>query len=79
VPGTLSQQLRFEGDLLAVSLEGRGTIDERRLLRSIARLDETLAELGDNLLRNDDRDPGSTTAAPSPCDPPVTRDHAPVA
>jgi Fusaric acid resistance protein-like len=63
VPGTLSQRLRFEGDLLAVALEGRGSLDERRLLRSIARLDETLAELGDNLLRGDDRDTGSTPSA----------------
>jgi Fusaric acid resistance protein-like len=78
VPETLSQQLRFEGDLLAVSLEGRGSLDERRLLRYIARLDETLAELGDNLLRGDDREPGSTKAAPAPCGPNVTRDHAPV-
>jgi hypothetical protein len=51
------------------------------LLRSIAALDETLAELGDNLLRSgrgDDRDRGSTSAAPAPCGPNVTRDHAPV-
>jgi hypothetical protein len=69
VPETLSQELRFEGDLLAVSLEGRGSVDERRLLRSIARLDETLAELGDNLMRSgrgDDRGRGSTSAAASP-------------
>jgi hypothetical protein len=79
VPGTLSQELRFEGDLLAVSLEGRGSLDERQLLRSIAGLDETLAELGDNLLCGHDRDRGSTSAAPAPCGPDVTRDHAPVA
>jgi hypothetical protein len=74
VPETLSQELRFEGDLLGVSLEGRGSVDERRLLRYIARLDETLAELGDNLMRSgrgDDRDRGSTTAAPAPCRPNV--------
>jgi uncharacterized membrane protein YgaE (UPF0421/DUF939 family) len=47
--GSLTQELRREADLLAVSLDGRGSCDERQLLRHIARLDETLAELGDNL------------------------------
>jgi hypothetical protein len=81
VPGTLSQELRFEGDLLGVSLEGRGSVDERRLLRYIAGLDETLAELCDNLMRSgrvDDGDRGSTSAPPAPCGPDVTRDQAPV-
>ena len=66
VPETPSQQLRFEGDLLALSLEGRDNGGERRLLRSIAGLDETLAELGDNLLRygrGDDREGGSASPA----------------
>jgi MFS family permease len=50
-PGTgpLTQELRREADLLAVSPDDRGSYDERQLLRDIARLDETLAELGDNL------------------------------
>jgi hypothetical protein len=74
LPETLSQQLRFEGDLLGVSLEGRGSVDERRLLRDIGRLDETLTEPGENLMgsgRGDDRDRGSTTAASAPCRPNV--------
>jgi uncharacterized membrane protein YccC len=45
----LSDVLRREGDLLGVTLDGQGCRDERRLLRHIDRLDETLAELGDNL------------------------------
>jgi hypothetical protein len=72
--GAAAQQLWFEGDLLGVSLEGRGSVDERRLLRDFARLDETLAELGENLMRSgrgDDRDRGSTTAASAPCRPNV--------
>ena len=46
-----SDDLRRQGDLLGVSLDHLGRHDERRLLRHIARLDETLAELGDNLSR----------------------------
>jgi hypothetical protein len=48
--GTLTEDLRREADLLAVSLDGHGSRNERQLLRHIARLDETLAELGDNLM-----------------------------
>jgi Fusaric acid resistance protein-like len=48
--GPLTEQLRREADLLAVSLDGRGNWNERQLLRHIGRLDETLAELGDNLI-----------------------------
>jgi hypothetical protein len=47
--GTLTEDLRREADLLPVSLDGRGSWNERQLLRHIGRLDETLAELGDNL------------------------------
>lgn len=47
---TPTEDLRREADVLAVSLDGRGSRDERQLLRHIAQLDETLAELGDNLI-----------------------------
>jgi hypothetical protein len=43
---------RDETDLLPVSLHGLGSWDERQLLRDIARLDETLTELGDYLIAN---------------------------
>jgi Fusaric acid resistance protein-like len=49
-PRTLTQELRDETDLLALSLHARGSWDERQLLRHITRLDETLAELGENLI-----------------------------
>jgi uncharacterized membrane protein YccC len=49
--GGLTDELRRDGDLIAVSLNHGGTRKERQLLRHIARLDETLAELGDNLTR----------------------------
>jgi len=45
----LTDDLRRQGDLFAVALDNLGGHDERRLLRHVARLDETLAELGDNL------------------------------
>ena len=47
--GPLTQELRRFGDLLGLALDDRGTLDERQFLRHLARLDETLAELGDNL------------------------------
>ena len=81
VPETPSQQLRFEGDLLALSLEGRDNGGERRLLRSIAGLDETLAELGDNLLRHgrgDDREGGSASPAAATSGP-MSRPTSPAA
>ena len=49
--GPLTQELRRHGDLLGLALEDQGTLDERQFLRHLARLDETLAELGDNLSR----------------------------
>lgn len=51
--GALTEALRLEGDLLGVALDDGSSRDERRFLRHIARLDETLAELGDNLARRE--------------------------
>ena len=49
----LTEELRREGDLLGVALDGGSSRGERQFLRHIARLDETLAELGDNLARRE--------------------------
>jgi uncharacterized membrane protein YccC len=46
---SLTDELRRTGDILPAALGSAARSDERFLLRHIARLDETLAELGDNL------------------------------
>jgi hypothetical protein len=48
----ITEELRREGDLLGVTLENGSSRGERQFLRHVARLDETLAELGDNLARS---------------------------
>lgn len=51
--GAITEELRREGDLLGVTLQDGSSRGERQFLRHIARLDETLAELGDNLTRRE--------------------------
>ena len=48
--GGLTQELRRRGDLLGASLT-HGSPGEREFALHLARLDETLAELGENLTR----------------------------
>ena len=48
--GALTRELRVRGDVLGLSLR-EGNPDERQFALHLARLDETLAELGDNLSR----------------------------
>jgi uncharacterized membrane protein YccC len=49
----LAADVRRTGDLLGLALQDSGTPDERRLIRHLARLGETLAELADNLTETD--------------------------
>jgi Fusaric acid resistance protein-like len=66
----LAREVRETGDLLSLALDGDGTAAERQFLRHLARLDETLAELADNLSA------GAASATRRPRGPRDPRAHA---
>jgi hypothetical protein len=59
--GTLTEALRRQSDLLPVTLDEGASSNERRLVRHLLRLAETLAELGDNLIGGDASDHNTAT------------------